>query len=66
MAFVFADFVNRADVLVIQRRRSFGFSLEPTESLCIVGEFIRKELQGNVAAEFVSRHVACRRCGFNH
>ena len=45
------DFVDRADVRVVQRGRSLGFPLETAEGLCIVGEFVGKELQGDVAAQ---------------
>ena len=45
------DFVDRADVRVVQRGRSLGFPPETTESLCVVGEFVGKELEGNGAAE---------------
>jgi hypothetical protein len=40
-----------ADVRVVQRGRSLGFPLEAAERLCVVGEFVGKELQGNVATE---------------
>jgi len=45
------DFVNRADVRMIQRGRSLGFPLEAAEGLCIVGEFVGKEFQGDVTTE---------------
>ena len=45
------DFIDGADVRVVQRGRSFGFSLKTTESLPSVGEFLRQELQGGVATE---------------
>src|ERR1035437_3685701 len=36
---------------MVQRGRSFGFPLKATESLCVAGEFVGKELQGDVATE---------------
>ena len=36
---------------MVQRRCCFGFPLESAESLCVVGEFVGKELQGDVATE---------------
>ena len=45
------DFVDRADVRMVQRRRSLGLPLESAEGLRIVGEFFGEELQGNVATE---------------
>src|SRR5438309_6147229 len=44
-------FVNSADVRMVQRGRSLGLPLKTAESLCIVGEFIRKELKGDVATQ---------------
>jgi hypothetical protein len=43
------DFMDRADVRVVEGRRGFGFPLKTAESLRIVGEFVGKELQGDVA-----------------
>ena len=45
------DFVDGANVWVVQRGRSFGFSLKTAESLSNVGEFFGEELQGDVATE---------------
>jgi hypothetical protein len=45
------DFVNGANVRVVQRRCGLGLPLEPAEGLRIVGEFVGKELQGNMATE---------------
>ena len=36
---------------MVQRGRSLGLPLETAESLCVVGEFVGKELQGDVATE---------------
>ncbi len=36
---------------MVQRGRSFGFPLETAEGLCVVGEDVGKELQGDVATE---------------
>jgi hypothetical protein len=41
----------RADVRVVQRGCRLGFPLESAEGLCVVGEFVRKELQGDMATE---------------
>jgi hypothetical protein len=38
-------------VRVVKGGRSFRFPLEAAEGLLIVGEFFRKELQGDVATE---------------
>src|SRR5208282_2444927 len=45
------DFVDRADVLVVQGRRRLGFPLESAERLRIVGELFGKEFQSDVATE---------------
>jgi hypothetical protein len=45
------DFVDGADVRVIERGGSFGFALEAAQSLCITGEFISEELQGYATTE---------------
>ena len=45
------NLVDRADVRVVQRGRSLGLPLETAEGLCVVGEFVGKELQGDVATE---------------
>jgi hypothetical protein len=45
------NLVDCADVRVVQRGRSLGFPLETAEGLCVVSEFVRKEFQGDVAAE---------------
>jgi len=36
---------------MVQRGRSFGFPLETVEGLCVVGEYVGKELQRDVATE---------------
>jgi hypothetical protein len=45
------NLVDRADVRVVQGGRSLGLPLETAESLCVVGEFVGKELQRYVATE---------------
>ena len=45
------DFVDRADVRVVQRGRGLGLPLKTAEGLRVVGEFVGKELQGDVATE---------------
>jgi hypothetical protein len=42
------NFVDRADMRVIQGRGGFGFPLEAAESLRVVGKIVWKKLQGNV------------------
>ena len=46
------DLVDGANVRMVQRGRGFGLALESAESLRVVSQFVRKELQGDVAAEF--------------
>jgi len=36
---------------MVQGARSLGLPLETAEGLCVVGEFVGKELQGDVATE---------------
>src|SRR5438045_2727575 len=45
------NFVDRADVGVVQRGCSLGFSLKTAKRLYVVGEFIGQELESNVATE---------------
>src|SRR6202022_1778651 len=45
------DFMDRADVRVVQRGCSFRLPLETAEGLRVVGEFVWKELQGDVTTE---------------
>ena len=45
------NLVDRADVRVVQRGSSLGFPLETAKSLCVVGELVGKEFQGDVATE---------------
>jgi hypothetical protein len=45
------DFVDGADVRVVQRGRSLGLPPKTAESLGVVGEFVGKELEGDVATE---------------
>ncbi len=47
----FVNLVDGADVRMIQRGRSLGLPLETAEGLCVVGKFVGKELQGDVATE---------------
>ena len=49
---MFADLVNRADIRVIQRRRSFRLASEPLQSLAILSHGFGKEFQRNEAIEF--------------
>jgi hypothetical protein len=45
------NLVDRADVRVVQRGRSLGLPLETAEGLHVVGKFVGKEFQGDVATE---------------
>ena len=49
--FCFADVVNRADVGMIQCRRRLRLALEARQSLGVLSNFIRQELQGDKALE---------------
>jgi hypothetical protein len=51
MAVVILDVMNDADVGVIQLRGGAGFALETLQSLVVFDEGVRKELEGNAAAE---------------
>ena len=48
---VLANFINRADVGMVQRGSGAGFTPEAFERLCVVGEFVRKKLQSDEAPE---------------
>jgi hypothetical protein len=50
-AFVLADFVNGADVGMVERGGGAGFALKALESLAIVGESLGEKLQSDMAAE---------------
>ena len=43
----FADFMDGADIGMIQRRGGLGFALETLKSLLILHDAVRKEFQGN-------------------
>jgi hypothetical protein len=45
------NLVDRADIRMIQRRRSLRFALEAGERLLIFSNFVRKELQGHKAMQ---------------
>src|SRR6266852_5423263 len=45
------NLIDRADVRVVQRRRSLSLPLEAAEGLRVMGEFVGKELQSDVATE---------------
>jgi hypothetical protein len=45
------DFVDSADVRVVQRGRSLRLPLKTAESLHVVCEFVGKELQSDVATK---------------
>src|SRR5579859_2078548 len=46
------DLIDRADVRVVQGRSGLGFALEAVERLRIFSYLVRKELEGDEAAEF--------------
>ena len=48
---MFAYLIDRANVGVIQRGRSTGFTVESDQCLWVGGELIRKELQRDKATE---------------
>src|SRR4051812_35018142 len=48
---VLSNFVNRADVGMVQRGSCSGFTPEAFERLYVVREFVRKKLQGYEASE---------------
>src|SRR5713226_5165862 len=43
--------MDRADVRMVQRGRSLGLSPKTAKGLRIIGEFVGKELQGDVATQ---------------
>ncbi len=45
------DFVDGADVRMIQRRGGLGFTLEAGQGLRIIGNVVREELQGDKAVQ---------------
>ena len=51
LAVLLADVVNRADVGMIQGRRSLGLALEAGEGFRVLANFIGQELEGDKALE---------------
>ncbi len=47
LAFVFADFVDRADIGMVERRSGLRFALEAFESAPVAGHVFGEELQGD-------------------
>src|SRR5215831_17348042 len=45
--FVFTDFVNRADIRMIQGGSCLGFTLESGQGLGVARDFVGKKLEGN-------------------
>ena len=45
------NLVDREDIRVVQSGRSLGLPLKAAESLCVVGELVGQEPQGNVATQ---------------
>ena len=52
MAVMLGDFVNGADVWMIESGSSARFAAEPFERLRVAGDVFRKKFQGDEAAEF--------------
>src|ERR1700674_1501203 len=50
-AVLLVNFVDRADVRMIQGRGSLGFALKAAQDLRVFGYFVGQELQGNKPAE---------------
>ncbi len=50
-AIYLVDFVDGADVRVVQGGGRFGFPLEPAEGLGVAGQIFRKKLERHVTAE---------------
>ena len=51
LAVVLADFIDGADVGMVQRGGGAGFAAEAFERLWVVATVVRKELQGDEATE---------------
>jgi len=47
-----ANFVDGADVGMVERGGSASFAAKTFQGLCIAGEFVRQELQSDETAEF--------------
>ena len=51
LAFVLADFVNRADVGMVQRRGGAGLALEAFQGLTVLAPLLRQELESDLTAQ---------------
>ena len=51
LAVFLADFVNRTNVWVIQGRGGTGFASKTLKCLGVLGQFLRKKLQGDMSAQ---------------
>ena len=51
LAVLLADFVNGADVGMVQGRGGLGFALKTGQSLRVSGDFLGQELQGHKAVQ---------------
>src|SRR6266851_427222 len=51
MAVLLADFIDRADIGMVEGRRSLSLSLETSQCLGISGDIVRQEFQGDKAME---------------
>jgi hypothetical protein len=51
MAVLLSNFMDRANIRVIQCRRGLGFSLEPSQCLGVFGYFIGQELKGDKSVQ---------------
>ena len=54
LAVLFADFVNGADVGVVQRRCGLGLALKAARGIADRGDFVGQELEGDKPVELVS------------
>ena len=50
IALLFSDFVDSADIWMVQRRRDAGFATEPIICLGIAGKVVGEEFEGNEAS----------------
>jgi hypothetical protein len=51
MSVLLADFVNGANIWMVESRQGAGFALEPCHPLRIFGEIRAQNLDGNVATQ---------------
>ena len=51
LAVLLADFIDRADIGMVQGGSSLSLSLETSQGLGVSGDLVRQELQGNKTME---------------